>query len=35
MPEILDTGDTGCWRQWMLRMPGFGAGDACCFIIVC
>ena len=40
MPEILDAGDIGYWRywipeKWMLRMPGVGAGDACCFIIVC
>ena len=40
MPEILDAGDIGYWRywmleKWMLRMPGVGAGDACCFIILC
>ena len=40
MPEMLDAGDIGYWRywipeKWMLRMPGVGSGDACCFIIVC
>ena len=40
MPEILDAGDIGYWRywmleKWMLRMPGVGAGDACCFVIIC
>ena len=31
----LDAGDIGYWRYWMPEMPGVGAGDACCFIIVC
>ena len=32
---VLDAEDTGCQRYWILEMPGVGAGDACCFIIVC
>ena len=29
MPEILDTGDTGYWKHWMLGM--LGAGDSGCW----
>ena len=40
MPKILDAGDIGYWRYWTLETvdagdTGVGAGDACCFIIVC
>ena len=37
MLGVLDAGNIEYWRYWMLETVGAGdgAGDACCFIIVC
>ena len=37
MLGVLDAGNIENWRYWMLETvdAGVGAGDACCFIIVC